>query len=185
MACSTERTALALAAALAASGCLSGHLLDAARRREVPAAVRAVSLDGDDLVVTVRTTTTTDLGRSVGRGLVRARVALGDLERPQPVDQLPVRFERPQGTLPGRPLLVLPVGAPPWPRPLVRLDQGDPPALRLRTEEREYAALHLDALTRTRYAPWAWALMPAALAVDAVVVPPLLLFAPAIIAVGD
>jgi len=40
-------------------------------------------------------------------------------------------------------------------------------------------------LTRTRTAPWAYALVPAALAADAVVTPTLILMSPAVLVVGD
>jgi len=71
------------------------------------------------------------------------------------------------------------------PAPLARLVPTGPPALVLHTRDVTYPPLYLDGLTRHRYAPWVWALMPLALAADAVVVPPLLLFAPAVVVVGD
>jgi hypothetical protein len=183
MVSSTERT-LVLVVAVLATGCVSGHLLDAARRREAPTALAAVALDGPDLVVMVRTETVTDLGRPVGRGLTRARVPLADLARDLPIEALPVRFERAVPPPPGRPLLVIGADtqAPP---PFARLTMYDAPALTVRTQDAEYPPLHLDALTRVHYAPWAWAVMPAAVAVDAVIAPPLLLLAPAVMLVGD
>lgn len=184
MGSSTERLR-ALALAVLASGCVSGHLLDAARRREVPAALVAVGLDADDLVVTVRTDTLTDLDRPVGRGLTRARVALADLAREPPIEELPVRFEPADTPPPGRPLLVLASDAITAPYPIVRLSVDESVALSLRTSDADYPPLHLEALTRHRTAPWAWALMPAAVVADAVIVPPLLLLAPSIMVVGD
>jgi hypothetical protein len=49
----------------------------------------------------------------------------------------------------------------------------------------EAAVLWLDTLTRRRYRPWAWAVMPLAVAVDAASVPPLLLLAPIVMVLGD
>lgn len=184
MASSTERL-LALALVVGATGCFSGHLLDAARRRDLPAALVAVGLDGDDVVVTMRTRTVTDLDRPAGCGMTRARVRLDDLARNLPVEDLPVRFERAGPPHPGRPLLVLTSDAVSAPVPVARLDEGPAPALTIETREATYPPLHLVALTRHRYEPWAWLLMPGALAVDAVTVPPLLFFAPAVIMVGD
>jgi hypothetical protein len=49
----------------------------------------------------------------------------------------------------------------------------------------EVRLLHLDALTRQHYRPWVWAVMPFAVALDAVTTPPLLLLAPIVMVVGD
>jgi hypothetical protein len=185
MASSTER-AVALALALTSAGCLSGHLLDAARRREVPVALATVALDDGDLVLTMRTRTLTDLGHPVGRGMTRARVALATLASARSTDDLHVRFESADGPPSGgRPLLVLASPNAVAPAPLARLVPTGPSALVLETRDATYPPLYLDGLTRCRYAPWVWAAMPLALAADAVVVPPLLLFAPAVVAVGD
>lgn len=186
MASSTEaprRAALVLA--FLATGCLSGHLLDAARRREVPTAVAAVSLDHADLVVTVRTATVTDLDRPVGEGVARARIALADVARAVPVESLRVRWQPAIDPAGGRPLLVLADDTVTAPPPVARLARTGPPALLLRTDARPYPPLYLEALVRRRYAPWVWAVMPAAVVADAIIVPPLLLFAPAVITVGD
>jgi hypothetical protein len=43
----------------------------------------------------------------------------------------------------------------------------------------------LDTLTRGHYRPWAWAVLPLAVAVDAAIVPPLLLLAPIVMVIGD
>jgi len=164
------------------SGCVSGHLLDAGRRREVPVALGAARIDGDDVLFTVRTRTVNDLGRPAGSGATSARVPLADLAAARPIDEVRVRFLR-----------ALPSDAEP-PLPIVRGDdprasavrvEGDPVAIVLRHDGAELPPFPLVALTRQRYSPWIWSVMPAAVAVDAVIVPPLLLLAPAIIVMGD
>src|SRR5262249_58836768 len=57
--------ALALLAALL-PGCVSGHLLDAARRRERPIAVTAAAVDGDRLVIRYTAEVQNDAGDRLG-----------------------------------------------------------------------------------------------------------------------
>jgi hypothetical protein len=178
-------TAVALALGMLLSGCVSGHVLDAARRREVPAGVTAAALAGDDLVVVVDTTTVTDLDRPVGRGTTRARVALAALASGRPIDRFPVRFARVRAPLPQPPLPVVPAAAPSPPGRFARLSTEPPAALLVYGLSDEAAVLWLDTLTRRRYRPWAWAVMPLAVAVDVAIVPPLLLLAPIVMVIGD
>jgi len=176
---------LALVLAAGLSGCVSGHVLDAARRREVPARVTAAALDGDDLVVVVETTTVTDLDRPTGRGTTRARVPLAALHATRPVDELPVCFEPAGRPLPGTSLAVVETDAT-VPAGAVAHVSSEPPAtLRLAGANGEVRVLYLAALTRSHYRPWAWALMPMAVGVDAVIVPPLLALAPVVMVLGD
>src|SRR5215470_14260708 len=81
MACCRERRWLALGLALAtgSSGCLSGHLLDAGRRRERPMAIRAASLDGDRLLVRYTTEVTDDAGTPLGAAEGAAALPLAAL----------------------------------------------------------------------------------------------------------
>jgi hypothetical protein len=167
------------------SGCLSGHVLDAARRREVPVGVTAAALDGDDLVVDVETTTTTDLGRPTGHGATRGRVAMATLGGVRPVDQLAVRFEPVRGPLPGRPLPVIADPAATPRAPSVQMGTTPLGVLHVHGVGDDERLLYLDALTRHHYRPWAWAVMPFAVVLDAAVVPPLLLLAPIVMVIGD
>jgi hypothetical protein len=124
---SARRTAAALAIglALSASGCVTGHVLQAGRRREYAREIESVSHEGGDTVVRYTASVVDDAGDPCG------------------VVERTVR-------LPG-----------------VR----EAPALR--------------ELTRTRTEPWAYALVPVALAADAVVTPTLILMSPAVLVVGD
>jgi len=115
----------ALALALATSGCVTGHVLQAGRRREYAREIHAVTQDGGDTVIAFTADVVDDAG-----------VPCGTVDR------------------------------------TVRLPGAQPvPPLR--------------ELTRTRTEPWAYALVPVALAADAVVTPTLILMSPAVLVVGD
>jgi hypothetical protein len=120
-----RRTVAALVLALAASGCVTGHVLQAGRRREYAREIHSVTHDGGDTVVAYTADVVDDDG-----------VPCGTVERT-------VRLRATQET----------------------------PTLR--------------ALTRVRTEPWAYALVPVALAADAVVTPTLILMSPAVLVFGD
>ena len=122
---SVRRAVAALAIAVTASGCVTGHVLQAGRRREYAREIRAVTHEGGDTIVAYTADVVNDDG-----------VPCGTVERS-------VRLH----------------GAP--------------------------AAPSLRDLTRTRTEPWAYALVPLALAADAVVTPTLILMSPAVLVVGD
>ena len=113
------------ALALASSGCVTGHVLQAGRRREYAREIHSVTHDGADTVVAYTADVVDDDG-----------VPCGTVER----------------------------------------------TVRLRAT-RETPTLR--ALTRIRTEPWAYALVPVALAADAVVTPTLILMSPAVLVVGD
>jgi hypothetical protein len=122
---SARRAVAALAIAVTTSSCVTGHVLQAGRRREYAREIHAVTHDGGDTIVAYTADVVNDDG-----------VPCGTVER----------------------------------------------TVRLRgTRE----APGLRELTRTRTEPWAWALVPPALAADAVVTPTLILMSPAILVVGD
>jgi hypothetical protein len=123
--CRSARTVAAVALALVASGCVTGHVLQAGRRREYAREIHTVTQQGDDTVVAYTAEVVDDDG-----------VPCGTVERT-------VRLRGAQAT----------------------------PALR--------------ELTRTRTEPWAYALVPLALAADTVVTPTLILMSPAVLVVGD
>src|SRR2546426_12310682 len=65
---SSTRHGIALALlALGAQGCLTGHLLDAARRREQPVAYHDASLDGGRLLLGYSAAVSDDQGRHLQR----------------------------------------------------------------------------------------------------------------------
>ena len=119
------RVVAAVALALTVSGCVTGHVLQAGRRREYAREVVRVTQEGGDTVVAYTADVVTDDG--VPCGVVERTVRLSGIQ--------------------------------------------EAPPLRL--------------LTRTRTEPWAYALVPVALAADAVVTPTLILMSPAILVVGD
>lgn len=184
MACSTRRLLLALCA-LAAQGCVTGHMVDYAREIERPVAYRGAALDGDRLLLAYETVTINERGRRLARHERRAAVAVSDLERNLPVDAFPVVRLPDDGQLTGRP---------------VALDaRGGKPSLEIETapDGRQVAFVLHDApgaprrsfqsaaLSRTHVAPWIYPLLPFGLVVDAVSNPVLLLFAPAVMVIGD
>jgi hypothetical protein len=70
--------ALALLA-IGLPGCVTGHLLDAARRREHPIAITAAGLEGDRLLVRYTAEVTDDTGDGVGTTEAAAALPLSQL----------------------------------------------------------------------------------------------------------
>jgi hypothetical protein len=186
--------ALALLAAVL-PGCVTGHLLDAARRRERPVAVTAAAIDGDRLVVRYTAEVQADDGERLGTADGVAAIPLATLRAAEspPADAVspswpsswrsgggvPVAIERAgrgggEATCAGPTLEVLEADG--HDTALVWHDgAGAPPN----------APVPLAALTRMRTAPWAWPLMPPMLAVDAVLTPVLVFLAPAVMVMGE
>jgi hypothetical protein len=189
MGSSTRRAAAALTALAVLPGCVTGHLLDAARRRERPLAIDAAVVDGRRLVVAYTAVVTDDLGAPLGRRQRRAAIDLTAPERENPGAGEPAVVRLADGTsLRGRPLALRerPGGAGQGPALLVERTSGGLPG-RLVLDEPGAAArpVPAGALVETWTAPWAWPLLPVGLAVDLVVDPVLLFFAPAVILMGD
>jgi hypothetical protein len=187
MGCSTRRAA-ALVLGLGSSGCVTGHLFDAARRWEQPAVFEAASLDGDRLVLRYRARVTDDDGDPIGDRQRRVAVAIASLRAadaptaPPRIDDLPDR-----GPLAGRPLPLVGEGdATALPRIEVsEPSDGGPACLVLYAEQGRFAPLYANAFTRSSTAAWAYPLVPVTAAVDAVAVPVLLFLAPAVLTTGD
>lgn len=197
--CAEARRRAALAATLLwLPGCFSGHLLDAARRREQPVAIREAATDGARLLLVWDARISDDVGRDRGGAIRGGAIPLAELAaavpRPRPLApsgppwataaRLPIR-RNPDGLVPC-------AAEKPPPSSRVRdevvvSDLSDPTAawLAVRLAGRCVGLVPLAALARTGFAPWVWPLLPAAALVDLAVVPPLLLFAPAVIAVGE
>jgi len=184
--------ALALLAAVL-PGCVSGHLLDAARRRERPIAVTAAAVDGDRLVVRYTAEVQNDAGDRIGTADGAAAIPLATLRAAQSpaADAVSPSWLSPSGS----------VGAVP-----VTIERGGHggatcagPVLEVVTKDGRdtalvwrdppgapaYAPVPLAALTRSRTAPWAWPLMPPMLAVDAVLTPVLVILAPSVMVLGE
>jgi hypothetical protein len=182
------RRATALVLALATSGCVTGHVLDAARRWERPATFEAASLDGGRLVLRYHTLLSDDDGTPRGVGMRRVVVPV-DALRQADVSAMASRVEEipDRGPLVGQPLpLVREVADAALPSLEISESAGGGPArLVLHDGQTTYPPIYANAFARSSTAPWAYPVLPAALAVDAVGVPVLLFFAPAVLVTGD
>lgn len=169
------------------TGCVTGHLFDAARRREHPLEIMAAARDGDHVLVRYRAEVTGDMGAPHGIVERGAGLPLAVLRAPTTPNADAVS-----------PIWVTPTRvAHATPLPLARDVPLVGPALGvLRADGRDAALVWHDgaaagapiptsALTRLRTAPWVWPLVPAALAADAVVVPVLVLFSPSMLVTGE
>jgi hypothetical protein len=189
MGSSTRHAVLVALAALGSGGCVTGHLLDAAGRWEQPVEVQAATVARDRLWLAYETVVTDAAGAPCGRRERRAAVSLEELRGPdRPVETIRVSALADDAALPGSPVPIVRSdrGVPPDPA-LVVVEPGPatPMALVLRTSECRHAPLYANALARRTTRPWAYPLLPLAVAVDAVGVPGLLFFAPAVIVIGD
>lgn len=181
---SSSSAALLVATLAATSGCVTGHLLDAARRWETPADVEAASLDGDRLALRYRVTVNDDLGDAIGERRRSIAVSIASLRS----DVTPAIEELPDdGSLPGRPIPVARgIDATDTPALAVTPSgEGRPMRLDLRDDRTAGATLYTNALERSSTAAWAYPLLPFAAAVDAVGVPVLIFFLPAVMVMGD
>jgi hypothetical protein len=194
--CRRRRPAALAVLAAVLPGCVSGHLLDAARRRERPIAVTAAAVDGDRLVIRYTAEVQNDAGDRLGSADGAAAIPLATLRATQsPAADavspswlslsgavgggVPVTIERAghggAGATCAGPVLEV-IAKDGRDTALVWRDPpGAPP----------YAPVPLAALTRSRTAPWAWPLMPPMLAVDAVLTPVLVILAPSVMVLGE
>lgn len=190
MACSTERLVAALVLAVTASGCFSGHLLDAARRREHVLQVREAWLGDDVLVLRYAAVDANDAGRPVARREQWAAIPLADVrDGTRPVDTLDVTWldAADARRRAGRPVAVVrtsDVGAPSV-EAIARDGRDVAIVLRETNDTPPAPPLDVRAFTRVHVQPWVWPLVPLTLAVDSVCTPALLIFAPAVIGLGD
>jgi len=174
--------------ALLAHGCVSGHLLDAARRRELPIRYEEAFVDGDRLLLRYTTLVTDDIGQPIEHRERRAAIALARLRQAPPIDAFPVERLADDAPLPGG-------------RVAIRVDSDDSPGPSLRVwgdargrqvqftfddaRDGRYPAVYSSALAHARTPLWVYPLLPLAVAVDVATNPILLLFAPAVILPGD
>jgi hypothetical protein len=171
---------------LLAQGCVCGHLLDAARRRERPIRYEEASLDGDRLLLRYTALVTDDVGQPLGHDERRVAIALSGLRQSPPIDLLPVEHLAHDAPLAGQ---------------RVDLDgaRDGPLALEIHTDASgrhtavvlhdarngRYPPVYSSGLARARTAAWVYPVLPLAAAIDAVTNPLLLLLAPAVILPGD
>ena len=185
--------ALALLAAVL-PGCVSGHLLDAARRRERPIAVTGAAVDGDRLVVRYTAEVQNDAGDRLGTTDGAAAIPLATLRAAQSpaADAVSPSWLSPSRSGIGTPVTIERDGhggAATCAGPVLEViaKDGRDTALVWRDPPGAppYAPVPLAALTRSRTAPWAWPLMPPMLAVDAVLTPVLVILAPSVMVLGE
>jgi len=188
---STSRLVAPLLLTLGAQGCLTGHLLDAARRREQPVAFHQAFVDGDRLLLAYTALVTDDLGEPLARRERRAALALADLRRGDlAADAFPVARLADDAPLGGQPAALRAGGDGRGDRssPFLEIEEGTGRPLRFVLHEPRggpYVPFYSAALTRTRTAAWVYPLLPFTLAVDAATDPVLLFFAPAVMVLGD
>ena len=179
---SCARRVAILALGLGAQGCFTGHLLDAARRIERPVAVEEAALTTDRLLLRYTTLVTDDLGEPLARRECRAAIALADLRRSPPVTRFPVERLADGASLAGqRVALGVTVGA----GPFLDLQSAGERFVLHTAGDGDYPAFYSAALARTRTAAWAYPLLPLTVAFDVATDPVLLIFAPAVILLGD
>ena len=196
---SSTRCAAALALlALGAQACITGHLLDAARRVEQPIVYHDAFVDHDRLLLGYTALVTDADGQPLAREERRVAIALVRLRRAEmPLEALRYEARADDVPLHGRQVGLFvgatsPNGAaaglaPPPPfLEIINGPTGRPERLVLHdAEDNRYARFYSAAFTRRRMAPWVYPLLPLSLAIDAATNPVLLLFAPAVIVVGD
>jgi hypothetical protein len=168
--------------ALAAQGCATGHLIDAARRIEQPLAYQEAALDGDRLQLRYTAMVLDDNGDRLDRRERRVAVALADLGRP--IDAVRVDPLPDATPLQGTAVPLAANGSAPW----VEVERRNGRDVRLRLHASSNGGpqvLESAALTHRRTEPWVYPLVPLTLALDLVINPVLLFFAPAVILPGD
>lgn len=196
MGCSCRRRPLALALLAAVlPGCVTGHLMDAARRRERPIRVTAAAVDGERLVVRYTAEVRDDDGDPLGTTDGAAAIPLTTMRSAESplADRVSPSWPSPWRAVGGVPIAVERApgagSGPTCAGPLLEVVEKDGHDTALVWRDAPgappNAPVPLAALTRTRTAPWAWPLMLPLLAVDAVLTPVLVVFAPAVMAIGE
>jgi len=175
---------------LGGEGCVTGHLFDAALRREQPLSYHDALVDRDRLGLAYTALVANDAGKVLGRRERRVAISLAELRRHDlAVEAFPVEHLADDAPLPGRRLA------------LESADKGDGASAYLEIERepdgREvrfvlhdpasgpYAPFYSTALTRTSTEPWVYPLLPLSAAVDLATFPILLVCFPVMILIGD
>ncbi len=177
-----------MACALSSQACVTGHFLELARRRDRPVRFDEARLDGDRLLVAYTAQVTDDRGRPLVTRSRRAAVMLADLRADLPVEDFPAEALPDDAALGGAPVAITsPGGCAAAPCLEVETDAGGR-AVRAVLRDADgatYPPLEVNALLRTRTALWVAPLLVISAPFDAFSVPALLLFQPAVAAMGD
>jgi len=173
---------------LASQGCVSGHFLELARRRERPIVYHEARLDGERLLLAYTAQVTDDRGRPLSRQERRSAVELADLRADLPVEGFPAEA-LPDAAPFGGVLLPIVFATDDVPGPCLAVEtDGDGRAVRALLRDADgavYPPLESSALLRTRTAPWVAPLLLISAPFDLFSVPALMLFQPAVAASGD
>jgi hypothetical protein len=185
-----RRTWVALAfLMLACEGCVTGHLFDAALRREQPLSYHDALVDGDRLTLGYTALVTNDAGREVGRKERRAAISLTALRRDDlPVEAFPVEHLADDAPLTGR-RLAIGAGDGQGGSPGYLETEGSPDGREIRFVLHDsgggpYVPFYSSALTQTSTTPWVYPLLPLGAAVDLATFPILLVFFPVMLLIG-
>jgi len=169
---------------------VTGHLLDAALRREQPFSYDNAVIAGDRLTLGYTALVTNDAGKVLARRQRRAAISLAALRRTDlPVELVPVEHLADDAPLAGRRLAIEagdPGGDLPSYLEVETASDGRQVHFLLHDPEGgPYAPFYSSALTRTSTAPWVYPLLPLGAAVDLAIFPILVTFFPVFLLVGD
>lgn len=185
---------LALSLVGGAAGCVTGHAVDAARRHEQVVHFHAACRDGDLLVLRYTASVSTESGEEVGRHDRVAAIGIETLRSSagRPVDEIPVERDPADPAVWERchPIPLQKIGSDSSRAPHRETSEWLPPPdedawFVLVDETGPPVSLPTGAFARRSTAPWVWVLLPATLAIDVVVVPPLAILAVPVFAFGD
>jgi hypothetical protein len=171
-------------------GCVTGHLFDAALRREQPVSYHDALVDGDRLTLGYAALVTNDSGKGLARKERRAALSLTALRRHDlPVEAFPVEHLADDSPLTGRRLALATEdgrgGGPAYLEIETAPDGRETRFVLHDSDAGPYAPFYSVALTRTSTAPWVYPLLPLGAAVDLATFPILLVFFPVVLLIGD
>ena len=175
-------------------GCVTGHAVDSARRYEEAVHFQAACRDGDRLLLRYTARVSTGSGEEVGRQDRVAAIGIEALRSfpGRPVDEIPLERNLADSAVWKRcdPVPLQRVGSDSLRAPHPERAEWLPPRddaswFVLVDETGPPVALPTGAFAERSTAPWVWALLPATLAVDVVVVPPLVILAFPVFGFGD
>jgi len=170
-------------------GCVTGHLFDAALRRERPLQYQEAVIDGDRLALGYTTLVTNDRGKVLARRERRAALSLDALRRQDlPVEAFPIEHLPDHALLTGRRLALTPRDMQGTAQAFLEIEvapDGREPSFVLHDAGGPYARFYSSALTQTSTQPWVYPLLPLGAAVDVATFPVLLAFFPVFLLIGD
>jgi len=175
---------------LGVEGCVTGHLFDAALRREQPLAYHDALLDQDRLALAYTALVADDAGKLLGRRERRVAISLAALRRHDlAVEAFPVEHLADDAPLTGRRLALEPEDKGDGASAYLEIER-DPDGREVRFVLHDlasgpYAPFYSTALTRTSTEPWVYPLLPLGAAVDLATFPILLVFFPVMMPIGD